>query len=303
MFPVLCVCLSATFQYTIVFNNLKVNEVNRTEEHFLSPSGKGINVARLLGKEGIPAKVITHLGGERKAEFLKLCNDENINIAYAEAPVPIRTSTTLVDRNTGTSTELLEEAYPVPEKLTGDVSSLFSENVAACSAVVISGSRPKGYRDTVYSDMVRMASSHNVLTILDIKGPDLVASLEYRPSIIKPNLQEFAETFLGRSDVLENDSNENLFQAVREEAARIYQRWNTRSVITRGKYDTWVYDGQDLKAVQNIDVPVINTIGCGDTLTAYMTSSLIKGDNLLSAVERGMRKATERAEHIELVAP
>ncbi len=301
MLPVICVCLSATFQYTVVFDELRMNEVNRTRVHFMNPSGKGVNVARILGTEHCPARVLTHLGGPRTEEFLALCHRDGIDIRYAPTDVPIRTSTTLVDRKSGTSTELLEETYEVPSSLTASVHSIFSEEIEHCSAVVISGSRPAGYRDDVYSRMAALASEHGLMTILDMKGKDLIACLEERPSIIKPNLQEFAETFLGMNSVLENEPNEELFHCVKEKAEEIFRRYGTKSVITRGKFDTWVYDGEDLKTVKNIDVPVINTIGCGDTLTACMTASLLRGSSLLEAVDYGMRKATERASHIELV--
>lgn len=301
MLPVICVCLSATFQYTIVFDELKMNEVNRTDVHFVSPSGKGVNAARILGSEGCPARVVTHLGGPRTEEFLSLCRRDGIDVVYAPTDVPIRTSTTLVDKKTGTSTELLEETYEVPQSLTDAVQNIFREEIRQCSAVVISGSRPSGYRDDVYSKMAEMASRQGLLTILDMKGRDLVACLESRPSIIKPNLQEFAETFLGNSSVLENEPNEELLPVVREKAADIYRRYGTKCVITRGRFDTWVYDGEDLQIVKNIDVPVINTIGCGDTLTACMTASLLRGSSLLDAVSHGMEKATERASHVELI--
>ena len=301
MLPVICVCLSATFQYTIVFDELKLNEVNRTEEHFITHSGKGINVARILCSEGIHSRVITHLGGPRTEEFLSLCLQNGIDVRYTPTTVPIRTSTTLVDKKTGTSTELLEETYEVPSSLTDSVQDVFRAELDNCSAVVISGSRPKGYRDDVYSSMARMASEKGLLTILDMKGKDLVACLEARPSIIKPNLQEFAETFLGKTSVLENSPNDDLFPSVREKAREIFVKYGTKSVITRGRFDTWVFDGEDLRIVANIDVPVVNTIGCGDTLSACMTASLLRGNSLIESVRYGMEKATQKASHVELL--
>ena len=301
MRPVVCVCLSATFQYTIVFDELRMNEVNRTGVHFISPSGKGVNVARVLGTEGCPSKVVTHLGGPRTGEFLSLCRRDGIDVRYALTDVPIRTSTTLVDRKSGTSTELLEETLAVPEALTDSVQEIFLKETEDCSAVVISGSRPAGYRDDVYLRMAKTASERGLLTILDMQGKDLAACLQARPSIIKPNLQEFAATFFDGLRILENEPNEELFSRVRDKAAGIFREYGTRCVITRGRFDTWVYDGMGLKTVKNADVPVINTIGCGDTLTACMTAELLRGRDLIDAVAYGMEKATQRAARIGLI--
>ena len=78
-------------------------------------------------------------------------------------------------------------------------------------------------------------------------------------------------------------------------------KYGTKSVITRGRFDTWVFDGEDLRIVANIDVPVVNTIGCGDTLSACMTASLLRGNSLIESVRYGMEKATQKASHVELL--
>ena len=61
-----------------------------------------------------------------------------------------------------------------------------------------------------------------------------------------------------------------------------------------------MYDGNDLSAVPNKDVPVVNTIGCGDALTAGMMHSLLAGKSLSDAVRFGMDCALKNAQSIRL---
>ena len=70
---VLAVCLNPTFELTVVLDSFYENEVNRTANYFTLPSGKGVNVARVLTQLGTEAHVLTHLGGSRAGEFLDLC--------------------------------------------------------------------------------------------------------------------------------------------------------------------------------------------------------------------------------------
>lgn len=266
----------------------------------LTAAGKGVNVAKALGRLGVESKNLTQLGGPRTGEFLSLCQREGVELKYAKTEAPIRTSFTIINKERAESTELVEETFDVPEALTDEIHALFKKEVDECSLVVISGSRPKGYRENIYSEMVRIAKAKGVPVILDIRGNDLKASLKYGPDIIKPNLSEFVSTFMEGVSVYENEESADLFGDVKALTAEIYKKYGTKTILTRGKYDTWVYDGEGVKTVKNIDVPVLNTIGCGDTFTAALASSLLKGEPLLDAVAFAMEKATERAQRLTL---
>jgi 1-phosphofructokinase/tagatose 6-phosphate kinase len=120
-----------------------------------------------------------------------------------------------------------------------------------------------------------------------------------RPTIIKPNLSEFCQTFMPGKSVLENEDNEHLKDVVRPIVQDIYETYGVRTVITRGKFDTWVYDGSSLVVIPNKKgLPVVNTIGCGDALTAGLTHALLKGEVLPQAVAFGMECAMKKATHI-----
>ena len=80
----------------------------------------------------------------------------------------------------------------------------------------------------------------------------------------------------------------------------IYRKYGTASIITRGKYDTWCFDGNEFSTVSNrVLLPVVNTIGCGDTLTASVTHALLEGMALKDAVQFGMDNAARKAAHLE----
>ena len=298
MKSVLAVSLSPAFQRIMVFRDFHEDEVNRSSRNTLAVSGKGINVSRVLRDLGRPALNLCQLGGCRVEEFLGLCERENLRLRYIPVDAGIRTCTTIINEAKRTSTELVEETQGVDGSASDAFFSLFMEEKDKHDAVIISGTKAPGFSPGLYPSIVREAVKDGKTVVLDIKGDDLKACLQEHPSIIKPNLFEFCQTFMPGNEVLENEDSEGLRPDVERVAASIYREYGSRCVITRGRFDTWVFDGSGLVSVPNRDVPVVNTIGCGDTLTAAMTHSLLDGNSLVSSVAFGMECALRKAMHI-----
>ena len=81
----LAVCLNPVIQKTLVFTSLAKGEVNRTSEYRVDASGKGINVARVLGQLGRPAIHLSQLGGPTRDWFLALCAADSLNARWVDS--------------------------------------------------------------------------------------------------------------------------------------------------------------------------------------------------------------------------
>lgn len=285
---VLVVCLNPTFQQTMVFPHLWEGEVNRSAEHYLDASGKGMNVARVLAQSGRSATLLTHLGGERVSEMLRLIGESGVEVAWADSGSEIRTCTTVINQEHGTTTELVQEPYPVRPETEGTILSLYGQLLPTCQAVVFTGTRAPGYSQGLYPRMVGQAKRLNKIVVLDVKGRDLEESLQYGPDIIKPNLSEFSATFLPGQVVREQEDNENLRPMVAAIVARLYEQHGTRTILTRGAYPAWYYDGLELRDAPTERVEAINTIGCGDAFTAGLVDALLEGCNLQQSMEKSV---------------
>lgn len=295
---VLVVCLNPTFELTVILDSFYENEVNRSGNYFTFPSGKGVNVVRVLTQLGTRATALTHLGGNGVQEFIDLCDAEHIKLAYFTTESPIRTCINIVNNEKKTSTEIVEEPLPVEEGAGARAFDLFDSLVPDTDALIITGTRARGYGADLYPRMVRRAKEKGKLVVLDMRGDDLRNSLAARPDVIKPNLSELMATVENGRVVLENENSDALFETVRSVTKNIFDTYGAKSVISRGKFDTWVYDGSEFFALPNKDVPVVNTIGCGDALTAGMTHRLLAGDSLKEAVSFGMECALKNAQSL-----
>lgn len=293
MKSVLTIGLSPAFEHVLVFPSFRENEVNRAISQRLYASGKAINVARALIKAGRSATNITQLGGPRTEEFLTLATEEGIPIRYVETEAPIRTCTTVINKEKGTSTELVEETGRVDDDTSKRLFSLFLVEERKHDAVVISGTKAPGYSSSLIPDIVKKSSEKGKLTILDIKGQDLLASLKYHPGVIKPNLSEFTQTF----GLNASGRDEDIKPEVIETMKKLYGEYGTKTAISRGGDSLWFYDGFEFGEIEIPKVKTMNTIGCGDTLTAIMTHFLLEGMTLHDALKKAVTAASNKAQN------
>ena len=291
---ILSVCLNPTFQSTMLFDSFSLGEVNRAALHYLDASGKGMNTARILTQLKEKAALLTHLGGERKEEMLALCKRDKVEILYADSYSEMRTCTTIISK--GVCTELVQEPYPVDPLTEQTVRTLFTENLIHTQAVIICGTRAPGYSKNLYSDFVAEAKHAEKFVLLDLKGDDLLTSLPFHPDVIKPNLSEFMQTFFGET-ISENEDTTTLLGKVQSKMEELHHRFGCSIVLSRGKQDLWIFDGT-FASIPIEQGPVVNTIGCGDTLSAVLTRELLHAQTLQQATITATKYATMNVKSI-----
>lgn len=268
---VLVVCLNPTLQKTLVFSSLREGEVNRTPTYYLDASGKGVNVARVLGQLGIESVHLTHAGGMFREVFITLAEQDGLRMAVPDSGSPVRFCTTLLNREKGTTTELVEEAKPVQPATEEKIRHAFNKLLKESHCLVITGTRAPGYSETLYAEFVQQAKEGGKRVVLDIRGKDLLGCLPYKPDVVKTNLAEFASTFGSIPLKGEEIRDRTVLHQVGETFHRLAEEYGVISITTNGKEDTLYYHrGQvaRMPVESNPAVPVLNTTGCGDAFLA-----------------------------------
>ncbi len=111
----LAVCLNPTLQKTLVVSSTRPGEVNRCLKSRLDASGKGVNVARVLGQLGEDCTHLTHAGGQFRRVFLKLAEQSGVTVQAIDSHSEIRFCTTIVELESDCATELVESSERVNE--------------------------------------------------------------------------------------------------------------------------------------------------------------------------------------------
>ncbi|MCL2230078.1 MAG: PfkB family carbohydrate kinase [Treponema sp.] len=286
----LSICLNPTLQKTLRFPLLALGEVNRTASHRLDASGKGINVTRVLTQLGKEAIHLTHLGGVMRPLILSLCEQDGLNVEWVESDSQIRFCYTVINKNDESVTELVEESQPVTAGTEERLMEKFNEIITrfdAHNTIIISGTKAAGYSDAAIPAMVQKAKEKGLCIILDIKGKDLIESLKYEPDIIKPNLDEFKQTFGLDADNF--DLHGIVLELAHKHKCRIVLTNGSREIIAADSNEIYKFDvaAHDTSAIQN-------TTGCGDAFTAGLAAALnnkiyIGKEDFNAAVNEGIR--------------
>jgi 1-phosphofructokinase family hexose kinase len=288
----LTVCLNPTLQKTLRFSSIFPGTVNRTGDHRLDASGKGINVTRVLTQLGKKAVHLTQLGGVMRPLFLSLCEQDGYSVQWVESGSQIRFCYTLLSDTDGAVTELIEESEAVhagtEERLLEKFDDILAKGVNL-HWLIISGTKAAGFSDAVIPAITRKAKEKGLKVILDIKGKDLSGSLQYEPDVVKPNLFEYAADF---APELIRDNGLTAMDAPAEEqikssALDMARKYKCRVILTNGGRKIIAADADGFFEVEVKPVKAVNSTGCGDAFTAGLAASLETGAGFRDAINGG----------------
>jgi 1-phosphofructokinase family hexose kinase len=272
--------LTPAWQQILVVDGLHVGEVNRARESHWCASGKVFNAGIAAHRLGGPSLTLAVAGGLPLAEIQREFQEMGVPHRLIVTRASTRVCTTLLDRTTGTITELVENGRPLAADELAQYRAAYAEEAARAEVAVIAGSLPVDTPETFYRELLSLTPCP---AVLDFRGPGLLSALDLRPYVIKPNREELART-LGQP--LSSD----------EELCRAMQSLNARGarwvVITAGSRPVWVSSATAVYRLRPPPAgPVVNAIGCGDAMAAAIAWATRNGRPLLDAVRLGIAAA------------
>lgn len=278
---ILVVCLNPVIQKVIIFNKFEINEVNRAKESYWCASGKGVNTCRVLNHLGCHENILfTQNNGKHSEWFSEMCEKDQIHL-HSLSIGGIRFCTTILSN--GNATEMVEEGIPITKNESEKIMKEFLQIVEnnPIEYVIFIGSTAPGISLSLYKEMTYYSHQYKAKVIADIRGESLQQVISEIPFIIKPNENEFLQTF-----------------GSFEKAIELSQK-GINIIITRGNKSTYFYqNGQKFEIpIESIE-NVINPIGCGDSFTAGLVYSLLQKNSIQQAIHDGHKAASQNLQTI-----
>jgi len=291
----LVVCLNPTIQKTIIVKELKENEVNRSSEYRTDAAGKGVNTTRILNQLGADAVHLTQ-SGDRGDYLRELIERDNLSLITAPNTSYIRTCTTLINKSNSTVTEIVEESPDVDKGTEKKVMDIYKNLLFETKNVIITGSKASGFGDTIFPNMVKLAKTSGKTVILDFRGKDLLNSIQHKPDIIKINFPEFVSTFFPDYSIGEHEENHELKVMVKDKMRELLKMYGIKTILTRGTMSVlFINSDTTIKKVKIHPVKSVNTIGCGDAVTAGLAFKLTAGIAMEEALRFGVECGSKNA--------
>jgi tagatose 6-phosphate kinase len=280
---ILAAGLTPAWQQILVFDSLRFGEVNRAVETHWCASGKILNVGLALHSLGAPSLNLAIIGGPQGEIIDREFTALGIPHRWVRSQSPTRACTTLLDRASAVSTELVQNAEPVRAEELEEFARLYEDEVRRACMVILIGSLPVGTPKTFYRDLIEKTS---VRVILDASGPELLAALPLKPFCVKPNREELGKT-LGRD--LESDSD------LKEAMTHVNSLGANWAVVSQGDRQLWASSGGHIFAFHPPKIEAVNPIGSGDCLAAGIACGVASGMDMLEAIRLGIAAGVENA--------
>ncbi len=280
---ILAAGLTPAWQQILTFDRLTAGQVNRARSTLWCGSGKVLNVGAALHHLGANSLTLSPIGGATGAQIRDDFARRGIPARWLPTAASTRVCTTLLDETTGTTTELVENSSPLTAAELDQYVAAFAEEARSARCVVLSGSLPQHTPADFYRRLMEHAK---VMTIMDVRGRELIECLPLRPFLVKPNREELAST-VGRP--LETDA---VVIDAMSEVRNLGADW---VIVSNGPDPLLVLGPNGLTRITPPTVRVVNPIGCGDSLTAAIAMKINSGSDPLEAIQFGVQYSAGKA--------
>lgn len=265
---ILTVTLNAAIDKRYVVENYQVGEVNRVKECAYVAGGKGLNVSKTATIAGADVLATGFVGGHAGAYITEAVEKQGVATDFIQVKGESRSCINIYDTVNKTQTEFLEPGVVVSEEEQRAFYLKFDQLLAKCDVVAMSGSVPKGIGTDMYPKLVAMAKAAGKKIIVDTSGALLEEVVKAKPNMIKPNIDEIR--LLTGKQIIDR---EELIEA----GIELQKSGIERVVISLGADGSLMFVDEGVYQAIVPKIDAVNTVGCGDCMTAGFAISFERG--------------------------
>ena len=280
------VTLNPALDRAINVERLLVDDTTRvlSETHYAA--GKGIDVSRVIRELGGKSVALGLVGGYDGLQLEGLLINAGVMTGFTRISGETRTNIILKEKASGHQFVISATG---PEVSAVEIGQFYQHivQIQDMRYLVLSGSLPRGVSPNLYGQLILAGRKKGILTVLDADGKALKESIEYQPTVIKPNRFE-----LSRLVERELNSEVDILSACEE----IHEKGIPHVMVSRGKEGLILSTKQQkIKAVAP-PVAVESTVGAGDSAVAGFVMAHSEGKDLTECIRLACAAGTATAE-------
>lgn len=247
--------------------------------------GRGINASQVIHSFGGKTAAVLTAGGATGERMEKLLGDLGFLFDVVRVRAESRANLTISDKQ-GLTVKLNERGAALDAHELKEIKKRVEARLPKTQWLMICGSIQPGVPPHFYCEIVEMAKSHGVKTLLDTDGEALHHALEAKPTVIMPNQHE-AERLLSRAIITRGQSLEavEVMQAMGPEC--VILSLGARGAI--GSSPDGVFEAIPPR------IEALCPIGAGDALGAAFAWSMEKKKAFAEALRWGVATGTAAA--------
>ena len=283
------ITLNVAVDKAYVIGKLTDHTVMRVNRCTNTAGGKGLNVAKVVHLCGEEVQATGFVGGFNGAYVEDMLKKQNIPSRFVHVQGETRSCINVLDEDGG-STEFLEPGEPIRPEEVQEFLDQFDDIIADSSVVTISGSVPKGVDVTMYAKLIEKIKAQGKKVVLDTSGALLKESIKACPTMVKPNTDEI-EDLLG----IKVNNHKDLVEG----AKKLHEMGIPVVVVSLGGDGALVVSDEGIFRGQPPKIEVVNTVGCGDSMTAAFAVAFARGLSVQEALRYAIAVSAANAMTME----
>ncbi|GAA0604243.1 1-phosphofructokinase [Virgibacillus siamensis] len=275
-----------SIDYTTYLSDFNTGTLNRANDVYYYPGGKGINVSRVLKRLSVQSTALGFTGGFTGDYIADFLQQEGIHTDFIDTNGITRIN---VKIKSGKETEL---NGPGP-KIAPEQQALLLEKINVLHEgdwFVLAGSLPDSIPASFYQQLAENCSKCGIRFVLDTSGPALARLISTRPFLIKPNQDELGQLF----DTTITSKSEAFHYATRltDDVEHV--------IVSMGKEGALLVSGNSKWDATPPDGTAVNTVGAGDSLVSGFIASYLQNQNPEEAFRYGVAAGSATAFQMDL---
>lgn len=274
--------ITPSLDYTTYLPAFETGGLNRTEEVYFYPGGKGINVSRVLKRLDVDSVAISYAGGFVGDYIETFLHEEGIETDFIETTEITRINVKIkADEETelnGPGPAITEEQQQL---LLAKV-----EQMEKGDWFVLAGSLPASIPTSFFEQLAKICEMNGVRFVLDTSGPALKALIHTKPFLVKPNEEELGELF---------DTNITTKAEAFHYAKKLVALGVQHVVVSMGGEGALLVTKEIALAAEAPKGQVVNTVGAGDSLVAGFIAAYVEQENATEAFRYGVASGSATA--------
>ena len=279
------VTLNPALDRTITVKKLFEDDTTRVLSEKLYAGGKGIDVSRVIRELGGQSVALGLVGGYDGLHLEGLLINAGVMTDFTRISAETRTNIILKEEETKKQFVISASGPPISPTEIGEL----YHNVLQLQSVnylVLSGSLPKGVTPNVYGQLILAGIKKEAFIVLDTDGKALKESINYGPTLIKPNRHE-----LSRLTGKDLSSEKDILTA----CEKVHGLGIEYILVSRGKEGLILSTREKKIKAFAPPVEVDSTVGAGDSVVAGFVKAHSRGEELTGCLRLGCAAGTATA--------
>jgi len=247
--------------------------------------GRGLNASRVLASFGAKTVAVLAAGGDVGSQIEDRLKEDKFPAKIVRIAAQSRINLTISDKH-GLTVKLNEVGPEITPDELKQIHRVVEGQLAKATWLMICGSIPPGVDARFYQELVRLAQSRGVKTLVDTDGEALLHAMEAKPTVVTPNQAE-AERLLHTA---------LLTRGQYIDAARRMKAMGPEEIVLSlgGRGAIGVTDSEAIEVLPP-RVDALCPIGAGDALSAAFVWAKEKKKTFAESLRWGVATGTASA--------